>query len=67
MTSLKNKFREEFLKSFREELFKEDKVENEITNDMSSVKKTNIVRTDEEMLDLYKDSDKEGEIIPLDF
>ena len=65
MTSLKNKFREEFLKSFREELFKEDKVENEITNDMSSVKKTNIVRTDEEMLDLYKDSDKEREIIPL--
>lgn len=31
------------------------------------IEKVNIVRTDEEILDLYKDSDKEGEIIPLDF
>ena len=27
MTSLKNKFREEFLESFKEELFKEDRIE----------------------------------------
>ncbi|WP_182424552.1 hypothetical protein [Bacteroides eggerthii] len=45
-----------------------DNVEDEIMYDVFPViEKVNIVRTDEEILDLYKDSDKEGEIIPLDF
>lgn len=45
-----------------------DNVEDEIMYGVFPViEKVNIVRTDEEILDLYKDSDKEGEIIPLDF
>ncbi len=43
-----------------------DNVEDEIMYDVFPViEKVNIVRTDEEILDLYKDSDKEREIIPL--
>ena len=43
-----------------------DNVEDEIMYDVFPViEKVNIVRTDEEILDLYKDSNKEREIIPL--
>lgn len=41
---------------------------DEIMYDMFPViEKANIIRTDEEILSLYKDSNKEEETIPLDF
>lgn len=45
-----------------------DNVEDEIMYDVFPViEKANIVRTDEEILNLYKDFNEEEETIPLDF